>query len=296
MKKFVTKSVLFLLPFFLLLAATEAFVRHQPNTYRYKDQWLRTHGSAVQTLLLGNSHAYYDLVPSLVGDSVFNLSNVSQRVEHDFFLLQRYADYCPHLRRVIMVVDNSNLFDCAMEEDEPGRLTYYQLYMGYDKHAPFSRYGFELSSMISFKGKMTKWLKGERIDCDSLGWGKNYTLDRRPEDALDIVHVSPHQVKNWDDAVRNAREVIALARWCQQHDLQLVLLATPVCADYSRLLNPDQRCFLQQLYDECQHHYGARVLDYSTDSRFHDTDFFDPDHLSAPGARKFSVILHQKLF
>lgn len=286
---------MFLLPFILFLMAVECCVRLLPNTYKYKDSWMRTNGRSVSTLVLGNSHAYYDLIPAEMGDSVFNLSNVSQRIEHDFFLLKRYAVGCPHLKKVVMVVDNSNLFDCTMEEDEPGRLTYYQLYMGYDKHSRFSRYAFELSSMISFKAKMEKWLKGEGLDCDSLGWGRNYTLERRTSDALNPIHVKPHLVKKWEDAHRNAQNVDSIAEWCKQRDVQLVILATPVCAEYNRRMNTAQHHFLQQLYLHCQQQYQVEILDYSTDQRFQDNDFFDPDHLSDQGARKFSRLLKNDL-
>lgn len=295
MKKFVCKALLFLLPFLLVLVATEAYVRHLPNTYRYKEQWMHANGSHVQTLLLGNSHGYYDLVPSEISDSVFNLSNVSQRTGQDLFLLKRYASLCPRLKTVVMVVDNSNLFDPPMEADEPGRVTYYQLYMGYDRHSRLSRYEFELSSMISVKAKLTKHFKGEGMDCDSLGWGKNYTLERRDPEALNPLYVTLHQVRSWGDADRNARDVEEVAAWCQQHALRLVLLATPVCAEYNRRVSLPQRQYLQQLYQRIRLRYGAFVLDYSADQRFVDEDFFDPDHLSDRGARKFSSLLHADL-
>ena len=120
MKKFLVRTAAFLLPVLLILVLAEGYVRSIPCSYQYKDQWLETHGEKVSTLILGNSHAFFDLRPSAFADSTFNLSNVSQRLEHDAFLLKHYAKDCPNLRQVILVADNSNLFDLPMEDDEPG--------------------------------------------------------------------------------------------------------------------------------------------------------------------------------
>ena len=124
MRKFLLNTCLFLLPVLLLLASAEVYMRSLPNTYKYKEEWMWQNGHRVSTLLLGNSHGYFGLVPSAMGDSVFNLCAVSQRAREDFYLLQRYASVCPHLRTVVLVVDNSNLFDVPMEEEEPFRVVY----------------------------------------------------------------------------------------------------------------------------------------------------------------------------
>ena len=47
--------------------------------------------------------------------------------------------------------------------------------------------------------------------------------------------------------------------------------------------------------DSCCAKYGAVKCDYSRDARFRDDDFFDSDHLSDQGARKFSAILARDL-
>ena len=296
MKRFLLRSLCFLFPALLALVAVEVYVRSLPNTYKYKEAWMRKNGERVHTLLLGNSHAYFGLVPTVLGDSVFSLANVSQRLEHDRFLLKRYAGTCPHLKTVILVADNSNLFDVPMEEDEPGRATYYQLYMGYAKHSVLSRYGFELSSMSNFWGKVLRHWKRDMADCDSMGWGCGYVASKRNPADFQPERIREHHFHDWSSTLANRRDVDSIASWCQNRRVRLVLLMTPVSSGYTKKAEPWQLGYVRSVADSCRQAYGAQVADYSCDPRFSDDDFFDPDHLSDDGARKFSRILASELF
>ncbi len=295
MKKFCLGVMIFVIPIILLLSAVECYVRLLPNSYKYKDDWMWKNGQGVSTLVLGNSHAFFDINPSEYGDSTFNLANVSQRLQHDYFLLCRYADACPNLSTVVLVVDNSNLFDIPMEHDEPGRVTYYQLYMGYSEHSFFSRYSLELSDINSFWAKIKKQWNNEGLSCDSLGWGNGYLLSlRNPKDFLD-ENVRVHRFVDWNTTCQNVKCVRAIAKWCKSHKISLVLLMPPVTASYTRKADKWQLDFVQQVVDSCKKDYGVVVADYSCDNRFDDFDFFDTDHLNDKGAIKFSALLKSEI-
>lgn len=293
MKKFLLRSIAFLLPALLILALAEVYVRSIPCSYKYKDQWLSTHGNQVSTLFLGNSHAFYDLRPSDFADSTFNLSNVSQRLEHDDFLLRQYAGACPNLSRVILVVDNSNLFDVPMEDDEPGRVAYYQLYM----HYPLSSFHFplELAYINSFWKKITRYWEGKGLSCDSLGWGCDYRAEWRNLIDFTPERIRSHVFSSWTSTFRNVRALHSIASWCQQHRISLVLLMPPVTQAYTQKASSWQLEFVNHVAQDCQQRYGAIVLDYSRDRRFTDLDFFDSDHLNDKGAIKFTHILRSAL-
>ena len=85
MKGFVKHLFIFVLPLLVLAALGEALVRHYPNSYRYKSEWMDRHADSVQTLLMGASHIYYAVIPDSLGHAAFNLSNVSQLYEYDWF-------------------------------------------------------------------------------------------------------------------------------------------------------------------------------------------------------------------
>lgn len=291
MKKFLLTLSLFLLPVLVLMVSLEIYMRSLPNVYRYKEEWMWQHGERVSTLLLGNSHGFFGLVPSVMGDSVFNLCCVSQRAREDFYLLQRYASACPRLHTVVLVVDNSNLFDVPMEVDEPFRVTYYQLYMGADNHSPVSRFGFELSSMEACVEKWKKSREHHGMGCDSLGWGTFYHYDCRDKDALREENVKPHLSKNMESTLENVRNVKSIAMWCRQRNVQLVLVQMPVCKAYYKKMPPKQRDYVASLLNDCQREYGALHADFSRSEQMSEDDFFDADHLNDVGARRFSQLL-----
>ena len=83
MRRFLKITAFFSLAVFFLLVLGEIVVRGIPTPYSYKAAWLREHGAAVNTLVLGSSHTYYGIRPDALGDSVFNLANVSQTPEYD---------------------------------------------------------------------------------------------------------------------------------------------------------------------------------------------------------------------
>ena len=291
MKKFLLRLLLFSIPVALFLIATEFFLRSLPNTYKYKESWMQAHCQEVSTLLLGNSHGYFALRPQFIGDSVFSLCNVSQRLEHDYFLLKRYTSMCPNIKRVVSVVDNSCLFDAPMEIEEPARITYYQLYMGYDVYPVLSKYGFELSNTQYAIEKIKTLIRNGGISCDSLGWGSDYKSEKRNPDNFKPENVRQHLFINDEYTSRNNRYMDSIASFCQRKNIELLFIQTPVTSSYTKKADPRQLLLVNSMIDSCSKVYGARAIDFSCDSRFSDTDFFDTDHLTDLGAEKFSIII-----
>ena len=139
------------------LVAMEAAVRAVPNAYKMKNEAMERRSRSVETLVLGNSHGYYDIMPSVLdGDGCYNLAMVSQTLEYDYRLLTRY-DFSG-LKRVVLVVDNSNCFDMPLDKSQEWyRCTFYRLYMGCGRHGLLSKYGFELSNVPAARKKVERY-------------------------------------------------------------------------------------------------------------------------------------------
>ncbi len=291
MRKFIVRVLCFLLPLLGILVILEGYARSLPSSYKQKDSWMQENAHEVEVLVLGNSHGLFGLRPQVFPKKTYNLCQVSQIFEYDEYLLLHYAPLFTKLSDVILIVDNSNLFDAPLELTESYRCAYYRLYMDYPKHSYCSKYGFELSNVTALYNKMKA-----KSFCDSLGWNGSYTKDQRPDDYLSEENVSEaalrHQCKNWQYADDNRSALNRIAEWCNQHHVRLILLQAPVSRAYYDKIGQRQ---LDYIKTAC-HIPGVLDLDYATDKRFSDEDFFDPDHLTTEGAEKWSKIISDSLF
>ena len=303
MRRFLLRLSLFLLPIALLAIGAEAYVRQIPNSYRIKQQLLDRVADSVETVILGNSHAYSGIRPELLPGVVANLANVSQTLDVDLALLERCIERCPQLKQVILVVDNSNLFDSPMEETgEWFRITYYTLYMQrLGGHNPYlSRYGLELLHFQSFCGKIKKWHQLQRPDCTPLGWDTNNSWAAKDQANWNQSSVdrklSRHTCQDWEQARRNTAAAVKMARLCHQHHIRLTLLCTPVYKSYADGIPPRQQHWIEETHRACTEFAGVQSLDLSRDSTYSDDEYFDPDHLTHEGAEHLTLTLRQQLF
>ena len=292
MRKFIIQCVCFLLPLLVVAGVAEMYMRHLPNSYQQKETWMQAHASEVEVLILGNSHGLFGLRPDCMSSrKTYNLCQVSQIFEYDEYLLKRYAPKLKKLREVILIADNSNLFDAPLEQTEWFRCIYYRLYMDYPKHSLWSKYGFELSNV---QAAWQKFLAG-KSDCDSLGWNRSYAQAKRSEESFTEQEIENairhHHCKDWAVANSNLVTLRRIAEWCHEHQIRLLLVQAPVTNDYYRRIDKRQRHFIKSLslipY--------VQILDYSDDKRFNDHDFFDADHLTDEGARKWSEMINNTI-
>ena len=64
MRKVLFKFVIFVIVVFLTIMSVELLVRNEiPNVYKVKNDWLSRNSSAIELLVLGNSHCYYGICP-----------------------------------------------------------------------------------------------------------------------------------------------------------------------------------------------------------------------------------------
>lgn len=285
-----------------IITMAEVVARHYPNSYAYKKQWIDHNAERVRTLVLGGSHTYYAVKPDMLGAGAFSLANVSQAPEYDYWLLRSYIGRCQRLRTVVMVADETNLFDRPME-DEPiewYRCRYYRMYMDYPKHSVWSKYNFECTDVATFSRKLLPAFKylitGEyQLECDSVGFGNSFDTP----DHFDAARMSQlatgvaerHRCRDWSQVNRNLADVMAIGKLCQQHHVRLILVTPPMWKGFVKLVSRKQLSVMRQCIEKVQRTTGALYANYLLDPRFQGTDFHDPDHLSKQGAVKFTAIL-----
>ncbi len=286
--------------FLISLIIGECLVRQLPNPYKIKHEWMLQHAEKVETIFLGSSHTYYGIRPEFIPNSI-NLANVSQNLMYDYFVLEQYGVHCAGLKTIVLPISYFTFFSKGFEESEESwwYAINYKVYMNCPYHSDFSKYNFELAHGEVFLGKLKSSIfGGSNIGCDSLGWGTTYELSNKLntwDNTSSIKAVERHTVKDWSFIDRNIAYIKRIIEFCQARSISLVLITTPTWSAYNERLDKKQLEKMYALISEMQQQYNLPYHNYLKDDRFVPDDFFDSDHLSDIGAKKFSIILRDEV-
>lgn len=292
--KFIAICAIFMLPVVVALSACEYAVRNYiSNPYSYKNEYLAKNAPEVRTLILGSSHAYYDIIPEVLGGSTFNLANVSQNYHYDYALLKNY-DF-RNLKTIILPVSYFSFYDSEMEDSDSDwqYAINYKVYMGIDEHSDLSRYNFEISRFPIFVEKLKALPKEKTLSCDSLGAGNDYQ-GQSPKESLEssgIATAARHTSPTLIAVDSNIRYLEKIAKYCHSKGIELILITTPAYKSYYAHLNRAQLNETHRIINILAKRYNLKYYDFMWDNRFQEGDFYDADHLNRDGAIKFTKIL-----
>ncbi len=299
MRKFLKNIIVFSLLTAALFLIGEIVARSMPSSYSYKHNWILKNGDHISTLILGSSHTYYGLRPNLLGDSVFNLANVSQTPEYDLYLLKTYLPCMPNLKRIIFPVSYFTYSDPAMEKGDEWRVAVrYKTQMNLPVHSDISIYNLEISDFEAYCAKLKNLVfKSRSNQCDSLGFGLGFDLaNRNPhwketarERAEGHTRTSPGR---FDEAIHTQETLIELA---SKNGIETVIVTTPGYEGYTNSFNPAQYEEMKKGVRLLVKNHAVKYYDFMNDSIFRDNDFYDPDHLSDVGASRLSLVLADSL-
>lgn len=297
MRKFLRNIIIFSGVVICLLIAGEFIVRKLPSSYATKAGYIKNHGDEIATLILGSSHTYYGLNPEEMGDSVFNLANISQTPEYDLALLEHFSGYIPHLRTLILPVSYFTYVDPEIEKSEAWTLGIkYKTRMGLPLHSDMSVYNLELADFDSYKGQLSNIIKKAPSNVSSeKGFGLNYNLGMRSPNWKEEgkKRAEAHTVDNperGEKVVDVQRKLLDLAK---SRGWQVIFITTPGYKSYTDNLDPAQEKMMRHYIEQLKKEYNIIYLDLLRDKRFGEDDFYDPDHLSDVGAAKLSKIIKE---
>ena len=247
MRRLYLKIALFLLPLFLVLLALEVFYRQVPNNYSYKDQQLQKVAPDVQTLIMGDSHAFYGVNPAYFKDPTFNLSNISQSLLTDELLLEKHISNLPALKTVFINISYFTLSakDNALESN--WRKYFYHHNMGIT--APsisfWNPQRYSMALIQRFDKSMALVQKYHEnytiVNATPLGYGmQDASYIVKDKDAISLVIANKHEDASLDFKRNTARlqRIIAL---CKKYEVAVVLLEMPVYPTYYNLLDTQKK-------------------------------------------------------
>ena len=302
MRRLYLKIALFLLPLFLVWLALEVFYRQVPNNYSYKDQQLQNVAANVQTLIMGDSHAFYGINPAYFKDPTFNLSNISQSLLTDELLLEKHIANLPALKTVFINISYFTLSakDNALESNWRKYFYYHGMGITAPSISFWNPQRYSMALIQRFDKSMAlvqAYHKNHTIvNATPLGYGmQDASYIVKDKDAISLVIANKHEDASLDFKRNTARlqRIIAL---CKKYEVAVVLLEMPVYPTYYNLLDTQKKEKIKSVLTTLS---GVNdtvfYLDLSSSPLFEKQDLRDADHLTNSGAKKCSEYLNAYL-
>ena len=302
MKKFIIKCGVALCIIVAIISICEILARRVPNDYSMKNSLMERAAPSIKTLVLGNSQFYFGVNPEYFDKPTFNLAHVSQPLNMDAFLFEKFRPQMDSLQNIIFCISYFSPFSYweSGGSGEAWRIKHYHLYYGY----PVKWY--DLANRIELYNLNyrhdVRWIKalvrGSVTYTDSLGFGRNYLK---------------FHTHNWEDCrievkIHTNTELYSSATKeivCKNHDListiaknnkncKAFLVIPPAWHTYRELIDKNQMSMVIEFCETLQNENSNIVfLDLFDDPRFDADCFADAYHLSEAGAERLSLILNE---
>lgn len=297
MKRFLSKTFLFLLPVALLAVAFEYLQRQSPHEFRYKARYMEKYADRIETLFLGPSYLHGIDISGIPNS--FNLSYDGQALEFSMALWEKYRDSMPRLKNVVTTL--SYFFHINNRSGvEAWRTPFYNIYYDLPQEDwSLKAHFFAANPKIAEKHLLTMVgsLYGkdtQEIRYDSLGCAK-FDKASRPDN---WEHINPHLPAMHSDfseeqSAKNIALLEKMIRDARQRGIRVLVVTPPTWHTYHERLSDrvvrhsesvGQR--LDSLYD------NVVYLNFLGDKRFVGDDYNNSSHLNYDyGGRKLAVIL-----
>lgn len=294
---FVKRLLLFLLPFFALFAYLEINLRHVPTSYYLKRDLLEKNASQIEVLNVGSSQSLYSFAPRFIHPHYFNLADISQTIYYDRRITEKYLPQMPNLKLVIIPVSYFVLWSQLHDGVEQWREYYYLQYWGidfpetnwYDIKKYSAVFLYEPKHALGFI--RTNFERGHVLNMDYEGWiprseiGDDTTMGIASARKRVELHNSAISALRMPQVVSDLRSFI---EDLQEKKIKVVLVSTPLYKTYTSFTNPSIVSQNDSIIKALCNDYKIQYFNYTRDSNFLMTDFFDTDHLNEFGAEKFS--------
>lgn len=297
MKRFLIKVSIVGVAVVALLTTLELYVRSIPNEYSYKHKYLDTHIDSIQVLALGSSIGRSGIDPECFDTFTFNAANVSQDLETDCAIIDKYLSRADNLQIVIFTLLPGSYCSRMGEGIESWRLRKYSIYMDLDIDKPRLTETLEIFDLNKTLKQIIKGLKGQQtVECYEKGMGTDSDIEPESEKLAQAIRISKihnegYTPSNYDIIVPKIKTTI---QQLIDKGKEVYLVMMPVHKTYS------ERIDLRML-SECDSisksiesmNPHVHFLNMFTDSSFTTGDFRNSNHLSQEGAKKISTKLNE---
>jgi hypothetical protein len=299
MRTFLGKFLLYALPLVGMVLALELLLRHIPSDYSYKSTYWKEQVQEATFVIMGSSHAYYGIDPSAFRSKGFNAAHVSQSIDLDRMVLERYGERLERCRWLIIPVSYGTLFGRMDQGAEAWRSTYYSIH--YDLDVPWSLSARSEIMHGTFESHIERLIayhfKGKHdLRCSELGYGTSPPRATGDLETTGAEAASRHTTTDRSLLGENLLELDAMIQWAEDHGMDVLLCTTPVHHAYRTHMDPVQWGITRAALVQRTKQPHVRYVDLLDDGRFLDHHFRDADHLAQEGASLVGSILDSVMY
>ena len=293
----------------------EISLRAIPNDYKQKRSYMDSHSDEIEVLVLGSSHSLYGINPKYFSQKTYNMAYVSQSLDLDYKILEKYQDRFKNLKTIIVDISYFSLYATLETGPESWRAKNYNIY--YDIPTSKATNNFEvLTNKLDInysrmKSYYTKKIKNDKAFIDSTFTAKMYNgwISLKPAkntDDLEETGVVAAERHTYDITERSKVETHneqtnvlgKIVNWSKQKNVKVVFVTTPTYKTYYNRINAAQWDNTYKVIEDiCRKNSNCQYINLlkNEEDLFTEKDFSDADHLSETGAEKMSKLINQFL-
>ena len=270
---------------------------------------LEKEADSLQVLILGTSQTLHSLNPALFDRPAINLAASAQPLYYDSKIVLSYLTHLKKLKLIILPLDYFSLFFDVETLSQTRSLEYSRFWN--INHPSIGRMDFRKYSLLAlFKPATSKEIFLQMINEKKLSirfqtYGmldNGFWAATVPADTTGFEKTAFLKVKKWGDLLmfknnftQNAQTVETLIQTLQKRNIKVLLISTPIVKNiYEKYDSSFIRLRLNFVQHISAKYSNTTYHDFSKDPRFNIGDFFDPNHLDAAGAVKFSKIINDE--
>lgn len=304
MKKFIYRSILFLLPVIFAAAIFEYGLSRVQNSYNYKRTNLESQLDSIEVLLIGNSRTLYGVDPAHFSHRGYNLSNVSQTLFYIKELGIRYVPKMPRLQCVIIDVSHTSFGFELIDGKEHWRDYYYTQYWDID-YPENNWYDIKRYSKFFLYQPIQSCYYASRFFKVNLapnlypnGW-LNIEPPKTKNLLTDSVAVRRatmlNEISNDKRVTQNIAHLDELVSFITKKNIPCVIITSPVYKTFSKFTDKSRSVRGIAIINNICQKYHCEYINYFEDNRFAIEDFADNDHFCRIGAEKYSKIINTEI-
>ena len=297
MKKFIKSILTFFIPIILAGVLIEYALEKIPNDYKLKSQKLDSLANRIEILVLGNSHFYYGIDPAYFKEKAFNAAYLSQTLDYDYKLLEKYKNRFDSLKAIIIPIDYFSYYFQLGKSTDADRVKNYYLYYNIMmfKDLKLNNTTEIFNNTLRFNlTRLDDYYRKDKLTVFSneWGWGTDYKSYQNQNLILtgETAAKRHKELSSSNEFYENLNTLRSIIKLAAEIKIEVILITSPGCQSYIKNLDNNQLYKTINTTQKLEKEFiNVHYYNLLHDPILGDRDFYDADHLNERGAKIFSL-------